>query len=101
MSLQKLREQIEDQFPYLEESIEYAETKDEVMKQFHKQLCKFPCFVELRGLVYGLDLHEAVKQVDKFEECQDEFYSMILAKEFPDNKLEAYNRSQDVQVQYM
>ena len=98
--LQTLKAQIEDQFPYLEENIEFAQTKEEVMTLFRKQQCKFPHFVELRGLVCGLDLDEAVRQVDRFEERKTELYNIILAKDFAKIKLQPYNRNQDVQVGY-
>ena len=98
VSLQKLKAQIENQFPYLEENIEFAQTKEEVMTQFRKQLCKFPCFVELHRLVHDLQLYEAVKEVDKFDEKRSEVYETISARGFPKIEPEAYKQDQNVQV---
>ena len=96
--LEKLKAQIGDQYPVLKEDIESACTNDEVMDVFREKQCKFPNFLELRGLLYGLHLDKAVKEVDKFEEKREQAYEMILAKDFAKIKLEAYDSHHNVKV---
>ena len=98
VTLEKLKEQIGFQYGYLKEEVEHAHTMDKVISLFHEKHDTFPRVVELRGLVRGLRLYEAVKEIDKFNERKREVYKTILAKDFPKIEPEAYNLSQNVQV---
>ena len=98
VSLKKLKQRIGQQYTSLEEEVERAHTVNEVMSLFRKKYDTFPRIVELRGLVHGLHLYEAVKEIDKFNEKRREVYKTILAKGFPKIEPKAYNSSQNVQV---
>ena len=98
VTLEKLKQQIGRQYPYLKEEVESAHTMDKVMSLFHKKHDTFPRLVELRGLVHGLHLNEAEKEIDKFNDIKMEVYKSISAEGFPKIEPGIYNRSQYVRV---
>ena len=98
VTLEKLKERIGLEFPYLKEELEHAHTKDKVITLFDEKHDNFPRVCELRELVYSLDLKKAVKEIDKFNDKRKRVYKRILAKDFPKIEPEAYNLSQNVQV---
>ena len=96
--LEDLKKQIGHQYPYLEGEVEHAYTTNKVMSLFCKEHDTFPRLVELRRLAYSLQLNEAVKQIDKFDDKRKEVYKTVLAMDFPSIKQESYNHSPYVQV---
>ena len=98
VTLGKLKKVIVIQYPYLKEEVERAHTMDDVMSLFHKKHDKFPRVLELRELVQGLQLDEARKEIDKFDDKRRKIYETISAKDFPKIEPEAYTSSQNVQV---
>lgn len=96
--LEELIKQIEVHFPDLEDRMKSTNTVDDVMKFFRQEKCNFPYFQQLRGLVFGLGLDEAVQEIDRFASKRKKIYKKILAKDFAKLTLKAYDRNNDVQV---
>lgn len=96
--LKELKELIGGQYSDLEEVVEYAQNTDEIMKLFRKNLCNFPYFHELWGLVDMLALEEATRKIDQYEEKQKEYYKEILTQDFAKQAIKAYDENNNVEV---
>ena len=97
VTLERLKAHIEDRYSDLKEDLQSAHTNDEVMKLFRKKKCNFPYFHQLRGLVCGLRLDEAVDEVNKFAINRQEIYKTIKAKDFV-RFTSSYDHKSNVQV---
>ena len=100
VTLEKLKEQVETQFPDLEDVVENAHTSDEVMKLFWKNSCSFPYLNELHALVRILSLSEAEEEIKQYEEMRMKVYQEVLEKDFAKSALKEYENDNNVKVRY-
>ena len=96
--LKRLKEQIGWQWVNME-GAESAQTSDELMTSFWKELCIFPYLHELGTLTDALGLGNAQRKVAEYQEMQEEVYRELLAEDFA--KLTTREQVHDKNVKVM